>query len=127
MLGSIRIWGTLVILGAVVSLGTGAYFYVTGLQEKAEDYRVKHEKAKVVVKSQNEAIKAFTVQVEMQSIANKVLQEQYAESKRTMAERNLPFQKHDVARLMEAKPNLMTKYMQRATIDALKELEEVTR
>lgn len=122
-----KIYGMAALVVLLVSMVATSYWYMRSLNNTIQDLKVKYTQSQRTIKAQSEIIATYGKQIELQSVAMRALQKDYDKARKTLADKNKVFQKHNLKKLMLKKPTLVSKYMQRGTNEVLKELEEATK
>ena len=121
-----RIWGTIAVVVAVLSVFGFAYKTYNNMKTQIETLTADNAVLDGVVTSQNEAIRMLNENNDRQRVLISNLQEGFDQAERETEELRTIFNDHDLGDLAQQRPQLIEDRINAGTRNAFRELESLT-
>lgn len=122
----LKIYAVLAIIFILVTTGTGAFIYVSSLQEKVATLQVNNSRLEAAVQTQQETIKRVQEESIRFQQLNTDLQGQLQAAELGLDSLRMTLADHDLTKLVLAKPGLIETRINNATNELFKQLYEDT-
>lgn len=117
-----KIYAVLAIVAILATAGTGAFVYVSSLQEKVATLQVNNSKLEAAVRTQQETIKRVQEDAAKFQQLNTELQGQLQAAESGLDSLRKTLADHDLTKLVLAKPGLIETRINNATNEIFKQL-----
>ena len=121
-----KIYAILAIVGIVATVGTGAFVYVSSLQERVATLQANNAKLEGAVRTQQETIKRATEDAKHFEQLNTQLSADLKAAEAGVDKLRSTLANHDLTRLTLAKPGLIQTRINNATNELFKQLNTDT-
>ena len=121
-----KIYAILAIVGIVATVGTGAFVYVSSLQERVATLQANNAKLECAVRTQQETIKRATEDAKHFQQLNTQLSADLKIAEAGVDQLRSTLANHDLTRLTLAKPGLIQTRINNATNELFKQLNTDT-
>lgn len=121
-----KIYAILAIVGIVATVGTGAFIYVSSLQNQVATLQVNNAKLETAVRTQQETIKQAQADAERFQQLNTQLQADLNAANAGLDKLRQTLANHDLTKLVIAKPGLIETRINNATSELFRQLQADT-
>lgn len=121
-----KIYAVLAIVGIVTTVGTGAFIYVSSLQNQVATLQVNNAKLETAVRTQQETIKQAQADAERFQQLNTQLQADLNTANAGLDKLRQTLANHDLTKLVIAKPGLIETRINNATSELFRQLQADT-
>jgi chromosome segregation ATPase len=121
-----KLYAILAIVGIVATVGTGAFVYVSSLQERVATLQANNAKLEGAVRTQQETIKRATEDAKHFQQLNTQLSADLKAAEAGVDQLRSTLANHDLTRLTLAKPGLIQTRINNATNELFKQLNADT-